>query len=209
MHHLIARAKESIGVRDNREGIISYSGRFTPYNGNGRITPYTVEIRLAKEWHGRDDDVVLGIIEHLLAKLYRKRIKTPRMRLYQEFLQYVGRESEKEVEDARLMSSFERVNKAYFIGEMELPSIRWGRESFSRLGYYHYASDTITLSSVLLEDQRMLDYVLYHELLHKKHGLTKGGRAHTKAFREDEAKFREANESELRRFLRSQKRKLF
>jgi hypothetical protein len=55
----------------------------------------------------------------------------------------------------------------------------------------------------------MLDYVMYHELLHKKHGLTKGGRAHTKAFRADEAKFEEASEQQLHAFLRAKKRQLF
>ena len=209
MHALVEQAKEHLGIKDSRETVLEYSGRFTAYNGNVRADRYTVTVNLSKEWKGRDDDVQLGIIEFLLAKLFRKKIKTPRMQLYKDFLLYVGRESTKEVEDARLMASFERVNKKYFAGDMELPSIQWGQESYRKLGHYHYGSDTVVLSTILLQDQRMLDYVLYHELLHKKHGITKGGRAHTKAFRLDEAKFAEATEAELHAFLRSQKRKLF
>lgn len=209
MHPLIERAKEELGIRDGRETHLEYSGRFTPYNGNVRMSRYELTVRLAKEWRTKDDDVQLGIIEHLLAKLFRVKGKTSRMQLYQDFLLYIGRESEKEVEDARLMASFERVNKKYFNGVMELPSIKWGRGSFARLGFYHYASDSVTLSPVLLEDQRMLDYVMYHELLHKKHGLTKGGHAHTKAFKADEAKYEEATEAELTAYVRRMKRNLF
>ncbi len=209
MHPLMERAKENLGIRDARETYLEYSGRFTKYNGNARATRLAVEIRLSKDWRDRDEDVQLGIIEHLLAKIFRKKIKTPRMQLYQDFLLYVGREAEPEVEDARLMASFERVNKKYFGGSMELPSIRWGRQSFARIGYYHYASDTVTLSTVLLDNQHMLDFVLYHELLHKKHGLTKGGIAHTKAFKRDEALFEEATEAELHSYVRKAKRSLF
>jgi predicted metal-dependent hydrolase len=209
MHPLVEKAKQHLNIIDNRDTHLEYSGRFTAYNGNARATRYTLEIRLAKEWKNRDEDLQLGIIEHLVAKIFRKKIKTQRMHLYQDFLLYVGRESEKNVEDARLMSSFQRVNRKYFQGTMEIPSIKWGSESYSKLGHYHYASDTVVLSTILLEDERMLDYVMYHELLHKKHGLTKGGRAHTKAFRADEALFEEANEDELKHFLRAKKRKLF
>jgi hypothetical protein len=206
---LVEQAKKNVGIIDARATTLSYSGRFTAYNGNIRATRTVIEVRMAKEWKNKDTDVQLGLVEHLLAKLFRKKIKTSRMALYQDFLLYIGRESEKTVEDARLMASFQRVNKNYFAGEMELPSIKWGQESFSKLGHYHYGSDTVVLSTVLLQDERFLDYVMYHELLHKKHGLTKGGRAHTKAFRADEAKFAEASEAELHRFLRSQRRKLF
>jgi hypothetical protein len=209
MHPLVEQAKKHVGISDSRDTSLVYSGRFTAYNGNIRATRYTVEVSLSKEWKGRDDDVQLGIIEYLLAKLFKRKIKTERMQLYQDFILYVGRESTKEVEDARLMSAFERVNKKYFKGEMEMPSIKWGTESFRKLGHYHYGSDSVVLSTVLLEDQRMLDYVLYHELLHKKHGITKGGRAHTKAFRADERLFEEASERELHDFVRRMKRKLF
>lgn len=205
---LVEKAKQELGIFDSRDTSLEYSGRFTAYNGNVRMTRWSVEVRLAKEWRDKDEDVQLGIIESLLSKLFRKKAKTPRMALYQDFLLYIGRESEKVVEDEVLMASFERVNRKYFNGEMELPSIKWGRDSFSKLGHYHYASDTVLLSTVLHE-QRFLDYVMYHELLHKKHGLTKGGRAHTKAFRLDEAKYEEATEAELQAFLRKQKRKLF
>lgn len=207
-HPLVEKAKTNVGITDGRETILTYSGRFTAYNGNVQATRWAVHVKLSKDWRDKDEDVQLGIIEHLLARLFRRKVKTPRMALYQDFVLYIGRESPKDVEDAKLMASFQRVNKKYFDGQMELPSIKWGRDSTSKLGHYHYASDTVLLSTVLHEE-RFLDYVMYHELLHKKHGLTKGGRAHTKAFRLDEAKYEEASEDELRAFLRRQKKKLF
>jgi len=209
MHPLVDQAKKNLEIVDERDTYLSYSGRFTPYNANVRADRYELEVRLSKEWKRADDDIVVGLIEHLLSKLFRKRMKTARMQLYKDYLLYIGRTIEKDVEDAKLMAAFQRVNKKYFGGEMELASIKWGRGSFYRLGYYHYGSDTITLSPVLAADERFLDYVLYHELLHKKHGLTRGGHAHTRAFKQDEAKYSEASERELSAFLAKQKRKLF
>ncbi len=210
MHPLGERAKANVGISDPRETVLEYSGRFTAYNGNIRADRYAVTVRLAKEWRGRDEDIQQGLVEHLLAKLFRKKVKTPRMALCQDFLLYVHREqTEKTVEDEALKASFDRVNEKYFAGTMELPNLTWGQESFRKLGHYHYGSDTVLLSTILLEDRRMLDFVMYHELLHKKHGITPGGRAHTKAFRLDEAKFAEATNDELERFVRKQKRRWF
>jgi predicted SprT family Zn-dependent metalloprotease len=209
-HPLVEKAKLELGITDSRDSSLAYSGRFTPYNGNVRLTRWELQVRLAKEWRDKDEDVQLGIIEHLLAKLFRRKVKTHRMALYQDFILYIGRETEKVVEDDVLLESFKRVNSKYFDGRMEVPSVKWGRDSFRKLGHYHYASDTVMLSTVLEHsDTRFLDYVMYHELLHKKHGLTKGGRAHTKAFKADEALYEEASEAELTSFLRRQKRKLF
>ncbi len=210
MEPSIEEAKQTLGISDGRATAIEYSGRFSAYNGNVRADRATVTVRLAKEWRGRDRDAQQGLIEFLLAKLFRKKIRTPRMQLYRDFLLYVGREEKtKLVEDTQLQASFDRINAKYFGGQMELANLTWGRESFRKLGHYHYGSDTVLLSTVLLEEQRMLDFVMYHELLHKKHGITPGGRAHTKAFREDEAKYEEATEQELTRFVHRQKRSWF
>ena len=84
----------------------------------------------------------------------------------------------------------------------------------SKLGSYEYGTDTIYISSIFRElpseDIRFLDYVLYHELLHKKHSFqVKNGRhhAHTTAFRNDEKGFDKEKdmEKELSKFLRRKK----
>jgi predicted metal-dependent hydrolase len=206
MHPLIESAKDNLGIRDERPTRVVYSRRFSAYNGNIRATRAEVVVGLSRDWHGRDPDVVQGLVEHLLSKLFKKKAKTPRMALYQDFLLYVHREQrEKTVEDAALKASYDRVNAKYFKGSFEMPNITWGRDSTRKLGHYHYGSDTVMLSTVLKDEPRFLDFVMYHELLHKKHGLTRGGRAHTKAFKDEEALYKEATEAELSKFISGKK----
>jgi hypothetical protein len=59
-----------------------------------------------------------------------------------------------------------------------------------------------------MTEQKYLDYVMYHELLHKKHSFNvKNGRhqAHTTAFRNDERRFGLDMEQELNKWLRKKK----
>ena len=75
--------------------------------------------------------------------------------------------------------------------------LRWNRVPTARkFGHYESARDTVMLS-VSLDDPAVLDqvvdYVMYHELLHKKHGvkLANGRRmAHTPDFRKDDQSFK-------------------
>lgn len=92
-----------------------------------------------------------------------------------------------------LAASFARVNAAYFGNQMARPTLVWNRTLTARkFAHYQPSRDTVMVS-VTLDDPgvsaSLLDYVMYHELLHKKHGspLVNGRRqAHTPAFRADE-----------------------
>ena len=68
-----------------------------------------------------------------------------------------------------------------------------GNASTSKLGSYEYGSDTISISNNLISaSKEILDYVMYHEILHKKHKFeNRKGRNyhHTAKFRNDERKF--------------------
>jgi len=96
----------------------------------------------------------------------------------------------------RLDESFQRVNRAYFGGAMSRPRLEWNRMLTGRkFGHYRQHRDTVMLS-VSLDNERVpahvVDFVMYHELLHKKHGaLLVNGRAlvHTPVFRADERLF--------------------
>jgi hypothetical protein len=95
-----------------------------------------------------------------------------------------------------LAQVFERVNAAYFSGAMARPILTWSRTlSVRKLGHYKTASDTVMLST-LLDDSRVpphvIDFVMYHELLHKQLGvrMVNGRRyAHTEEFRAAERRF--------------------
>ncbi|MBM4395049.1 MAG: M48 family metallopeptidase [Deltaproteobacteria bacterium] len=95
-----------------------------------------------------------------------------------------------------LAASFDRVNAAMFGGQMDRPRLGWTRvPGTARLGTYRPASDSVTISVVLDDPEvpkRAVDYVMYHELLHRKHGAVFNGdrrHVHTAAFRADERRF--------------------
>jgi hypothetical protein len=95
-----------------------------------------------------------------------------------------------------LDESFDRVNKVYFAGSMSKPRLVWNETlTVRKLGHYQQSLDTVMLS-VTLDDAEasphLVDFVMYHELLHKKHGtvIANGrGLAHSRQFRADEKLF--------------------
>jgi hypothetical protein len=101
-----------------------------------------------------------------------------------------------------LTASFDRVNAAYFKGAMNRPHLIWSRTFATRkLGHYEHANDTVMVNIVL--DKKTvpdcaIDFVVYHELLHKHLGVKwKNTRmaAHTKEFAAWEHEFRQYDEA--------------
>lgn len=95
-----------------------------------------------------------------------------------------------------LDDAFDRVNARYFNGNMQRPRLVWSRRLTRRkFGHYDHAHDTVMVSATLDQPQVpefVVDYLVYHELLHKHHGIRwQNGRAHahTSAFRSDERQF--------------------
>jgi hypothetical protein len=95
-----------------------------------------------------------------------------------------------------LAQSFDRVNVSYFGGQMPRPRLTWNRSiTAGKFGHYHYATDTVMISRALDRPEIpsfVVDHVMHHELLHKKHGLRwRHGRshAHTTDFRREERAF--------------------
>ncbi len=108
--------------------------------------------------------------------------------------------------------SFHRVNTTYFAEQMPRPRLIWSsRMTRGRFGHYNYSTDTIMISRTLDHHDVptfVIDHVMHHELLHKKHGLRwhdGRGRAHTAEFRAEENRFERYREAEafLRRLAES------
>lgn len=108
---------------------------------------------------------------------------------------------------------FARVNAGYFGGSLPRPRLTWNATlTHRKLGHYQLMTDTVMIS-ITLDDRRIpgyvIDFVMYHELLHKKLGVQiVNGRhyAHTKTFRAEERKFRRYAEAQA--FLRKSGEKL-
>jgi hypothetical protein len=188
---------------------IKYSRAFNAYNANVKYTAFSMTFKLSYEWKKVSDEIKMGLIQLLLLKVYNEKKRTLNIDLYEKFIKSVGDYVPATETDPFLEKSFKRVNEKYFYGMLDQPNLRWGSDSFSKLGSYEYGANMVTISNVFKgEDektQELLDYIMYHELLHKKQKFhTKGGRSyhHTRHFRDKEKQFDNPNiEEELKRFL--------
>jgi hypothetical protein len=187
--------------------IVEYSGRFRDYGANVLDTPSLLRFRLSKEFLEVGEEIQIGIVQHLLCKLYHSKRRTLEMDLYDRFLKKVGEYETMGggvVEDEELQASFDNINKRFFNDFMLAPHIKWAGQSKNLLGNYSFGNDTISISQVLKGAGEILDFVIYHEMLHKKHKyVQKGNRthSHTPAFRKDEKLFRMADGSDPEKAL--------
>ena len=195
---------------------IKYSRRFKPYNANVRHSTRKIEFGFSHYWEPISDEIKIGLAQHLLLKVFKEKRSTVNTELYEKFMEnlprYIMNNGKTEPE---LEASFERVNRKYFDGFLERPALEWGTHSTTQLGLYTYATDTVRISRIFQglprESRWMLDYLMYHELLHKKFGMKYNNgscRHHTPEFKKWESKFRiEGAENKLSAFVRTKKRR--
>lgn len=178
--------------------IIEYSGKFKGFNANIRLSNNKLIVRMSKEWENVGDEIKIGLIQSLLLRIFKKKGKTINVDLYNNFLRNVHIAIPKNKAPETLKDSFDRVNNQFFYGLMERPNLKFNK-GINRLGTYEYGSDTLTISKSLLSDVEALDYVMYHEMLHKKHkfvAINNRTYHHTKKFKDAEAEFPNSKEIE-------------
>ncbi|MBR9700992.1 hypothetical protein GOV11_03960 [Candidatus Woesearchaeota archaeon] len=202
--------KELYGKEPKHKIIVSYHARFSDYNANIRMSAREIKFNLSRKFEKCEPEIQKGVMQFLLNRMKKTKIQSDNIDLYNTFIKKMSDFAPvTETEDV-LEESFWRVNETYFHGMMSLPNLKWGNRSRALLGTYTYATDFIMISRIL-EDApvEVLDSVMYHEMLHKKHKFScKAGRthSHTPAFKKDEARFKPKNiEQILHRFLRGQK----
>jgi len=95
-----------------------------------------------------------------------------------------------------LEAVFDDLNRRFFDGKTARLQLGWSRRpSRTTLGQYDAAHNTIVLSSLLDGahiPRLVVEYVLFHEMLHSQHSVEHTGtrrRIHTKEFREAEKRF--------------------
>jgi len=191
--------------------ILNYSGRFKGYNANIRMKKHEVTLNASKQWRGVSKEIQKGLCQELIVRLFKTKTQTMNMELYHHFIRNLPKIAPKTNTHPILEPSFERINNHFFNGMLDQPNLIIGN-GVNRLGTYEYQTDTVSISKILLDNQTLLDYVMYHELLHKKHQYkAKKGRQlhHSKKFKQDEAKFPNAQllEKELEKLVRKNKRK--
>ena len=213
--------KQSINELYNEfpyEAKLKYSAKFKPYRANIKLMHDQLQLNLSKKWKTVSKEIQAGLVQELLLKILKNKLKpkttsTQSIELYNIFMKKIHLGIPKTKTDPILEQSFERVNDQYFYGLIEKPNLTWAN-SFRKLGSYEYGTDTIAISNLLEDDQEILDYVMYHEMLHKKHKFhIKNGRNyhHTKEFRKKEKEFKNSQllEKRLSFFIKRRKKRFF
>jgi len=115
-----------------------------------------------------------------------------------------------------LNASFERVNQKYFNNKLEKPTLTWSaRRTYRTMGCYDVTRDILTVSRSLDHQTvslHTLDFIMYHELLHKYFGTKSvNGRhiSHSARFREAEKSFEHFQQAaqELQRISQEEKKR--
>jgi predicted SprT family Zn-dependent metalloprotease len=184
----------------NREVSIKYSRKFKPFNSNVKYSHSYICFHLSKDWKTVSREIQIGLIQSLLAKIFKGMPNTGYRDMYESFIKNLSKYSPVTKSDPILEQSFNRVNIKYFNGMMECPNLIWGTPSTRKLGSYYYHTNTITISTLFKTTSiELLDYIMYHELLHKKLKFySKSGRSyhHTNEFKKAESLFENRNSLE-------------
>jgi len=196
--------------------------RFVSINNTIRLRQSELYVRLSDLLEGAPEPVLHAIAHILLAKLYRKPIDRGQNLRYRRYIsshdlaakarlvrQMRGR---KHIHTPRghyyhLEEVFDDLNRRFFHGLMGRPQLTWSREQArNRLGHYDPAHNAIVISRVF-DSPRVprfvLEYIVYHEMLHLKHPVKlRGSRrcVHSREFMEEEKLFPALLEA--KRFLR-------
>jgi len=185
--------------------------RFASVNNTIRLREGRLLVRISDLLEGAPEPVLRAIAHILLAKMYRKPIDREHATRYRGYVsthhmsekahlvrQMRGR---KRITTARghvyhLEEIFEDLNQKYFYGLMGRPVMTWSTErARNRLGHYDPAHNAIVVSSVFDHPRvprYVVEYIVYHEMLHLKHPVKlRGSRrcVHSAEFQAEERLF--------------------
>lgn len=185
--------------------------RFASVNNTIRLREGRLLVRISDLLEGAPEPVLRAIAHILLAKMYRKPIDREHATRYRRYVsthhmsekaqlvrQMRGR---KRITTARghiyhLEEIFEDLNQKYFYGLMARPVMTWSTErARNRLGHYDPAHNAIVVSSVFDHPRvprYVVEYIVYHEMLHLKHPVKlRGSRrcVHSAEFQAEERLF--------------------
>ena len=169
--NILAEAYELLFPHARAERIfkVIYSGRFKDFGGHLHMSGNVIELKLSRRFHGVSREIQMGMAQEILCKLFKRNKNTMYIDIYNNFVKNLHIAIPKTKNHPVLNDSFERINQRYFLGLVERPNLVWGKASKRTLGSYDYKADTITISRIFQKSEdRLLDYVMFHETLHKQ-----------------------------------------
>lgn len=195
---------------------------FANINNTIRLREGRLLVRLSDLLEGAPEHVLKAIAHILVAKMYRKPVDREHAARYRRYVtaQHMSRKAHlvrqirgrKRIASPRgniydLETIFEELNFKFFHGLLARPQMTWSSErARNRLGHYDPAHNAIVVSRVFDHPRvprHVLEYIVYHEMLHLKHPVkVRGSRrcVHPPEFQADERIFPRLEEA--KRFLR-------
>jgi hypothetical protein len=206
----------ALGAEGSYEFFVKYSKRFKDFNANVSRIGSRVVFHLSYKWKDVSQQIVIGLLQELLIKILKLPYKkTTNIDLYNSFIKNLDRVIARKPQNPVLLESFNRVNDRYFDSMMEAPNLVWGSDSRRRLATYDFHTDTVKVSTFFQNAKtEIIDYLVYHELLHKKLKFHNSGSRsihHSSEFRRLERSFENSEqlEHEIAGMLRQTRRRLF
>src|SRR5438093_6544254 len=195
---------------------------FANVNNTIRLREGRLLVRVSDLLEGAPEYVLRAIAHILVAKMYRKPLDREHVIRYRRYVsaQHMSRKAylvrqirgRKQIVSPRgvtydLEAVFEELNVRFFYGLLARPQMSWSTErARNRLGHYDPAHNAIIVSRVF-DDPRiprfLVEYIVYHEMLHLKHPVKlRGSRrcVHPAEFQAEERLFSRLEEA--KRFLK-------
>lgn len=191
---------------------------FANVNNTIRLRNGRLLVRLSDLLEGAPEAVLRAIAHILLAKIYRRPIDRGQAARYRRYVasHEIVREAHlvrqmrgrKRLHSARgrcydLEAIFEELNARFFHGLMARPRMSWSSTKTRRiLGHYDPAHNAIIISRIFdhpAMPRYVLEYIVYHEMLHLKHPVKlRGSRrcVHSAEFQTEERLFPRVIEAE-------------
>jgi len=185
--------------------------RWANANSTIRLHEGRLEVRISDAFEDAPYEIQYSLANILLCKLFRKPIPNMDNQRYRRFLN--GKDMRTSLQRMRqergrkfisgpqgdaydLAELFEEINFRFFHGLMAKPALGWSRQaSRQTLGHYDPSHHAIILSKLLDRPEVpriIVEYVMYHEMLHLRFPVDhRGARrcVHTKEFKQAEKQF--------------------
>ena len=184
---------------------------FANINNTIRLREGRLLVRLSDLLEGAPEYVLRAIAHILLAKMYRKPIDRAHASRYRRYVSshhmtqkaHLVRQvrGHKRIHSAQgraydLNAIFDDLNVRFFHGLLARPQMTWSSErARNRLGHYDPAHNAIVISRVFDHPRvprYVVEYIVYHEMLHLKHPVRlRGSRrcVHSSEFQAEERDF--------------------
>ena len=191
---------------------------FANVNNTIRLRKGKLLVRLSDLLEGAPENVLRAIAHILLAKIYRRQVDRGHAARYRKYV--ASHEIVRKAHLVRQMRGrkrlhspqghfydldtvFEDLNRRFFHGLMARPRMSWSATKTRRiLGHYDPAHNAIIISRIFdhpAMPRFVLEYIVYHEMLHLRHPVKlRGSRrcVHSAEFQAEEKLFPRAAEAE-------------